>query len=410
MQPISQPAPDAGDSSAVALPSLTPRSAHVPLERERRARWPLYVGLGLLALLIIGAGTAFGVYQTWRGSKMLAPGLMIQGESVGGLEAKTARANLQKRFGRLFITVKTPDRPFKMSLSELGAKPKIEGTLAKAYGVGRAGSTLQNVWNYWTAHETTRRFALPVGWNKTQLKRKMSIVARQYRREPRNARLTVSGAGVQVVPHQTGRALNLGATLFNLQKKYYVGLPALMATIKTVQPRLTAADLAGTDLKIGSYTTRFNSGLWGRTRNIHVASAAIDGRVLMPGELLSFNACTGERLWNKGYRMAHIFETKPGASQAEVVDGLAGGTCQVSSTLYNAVRKTNQKTDDGLKIVERNSHSLPVTYVPRGLDATVAWPYKDFKFRNALPHPVYLRTQIAGSRLTISVWGRVPQA
>jgi vancomycin resistance protein YoaR len=73
------------------------------------------------------------------------------------------------------------------------------------------------------------------------------------------------------------------------------------------------------------------------------------------------------------------------------------------------VRRANEKAGSGLTIVERNSHSLPVTYVPTGLDATVAWPYKDFRFRNSYQHPIYLRSEVIGSRLQISVWGRVPE-
>jgi vancomycin resistance protein YoaR len=139
-----------------------------------------------------------------------------------------------------------------------------------------------------------------------------------------------------------------------------------------------------------------------------VAAAAIDGQVLMPGETFSFNQSTGERTWDKGYRMAHIFERKPGQLKAEVVDGLAGGVCQVSTTLYNAVRKSREAGVKGLRIVERNFHSLPVTYVSPGYDATVAWPIKDFRFRNTLQHPIYLRAAVSGSRLNVSVWGRVP--
>jgi len=149
--------------------------------------------------------------------------------------------------------------------------------------------------------------------------------------------------------------------------------------------------------------------LWGRTRNIHIASKEVDGKVLMPGEDFSFNKSTGERTWDKGYRMAHIFERKPGKEKSEVVDGLAGGVCQVSSTIYNAVRRTNNDTDGRLQIVERNHHSLPVTYVPYGRDATVAWPHKDFRFRNTFAHPIFLRAEVDGSKLTVSVWGRVPE-
>src|SRR5690606_4254857 len=126
------------------------------------------------------------------------------------------------------------------------------------------------------------------------------------------------------------------------------------------------------DVELGRYTTSFNPGLRGRTTNVRLASEAINGKVLMPGERFSFNSITGERTIKKGYRIAHIFVRKPGQTESEIVDGVGGGICQVSSTLYNAVRKTNNKTDSKLAIIERNNHSLPVNYVPSGLDATVA--------------------------------------
>ena len=240
------------------------------------------------------------------------------------------------------------------------------------------------------------------------MRRAMYQLNTKYTKPGRDARLEFANGTLNVVPEAVGSELNVGATLRDLQKKYYLGLQVLNATTRDKQPKVVAADLAGRDLEIGRYRTRFDSGLQGRTRNIEVASERIDGHVMMPGETFSFNQMTGERTWDKGYRMAHIFETKPGAEKAEVVDGLAGGVCQVSSTLYNAVRRANKRTDGGLKIVERESHSLPVTYVPSGLDATVAWPNRDFKFRNNYDFPIYLRAQPDGNRLIVTVRGRVP--
>jgi vancomycin resistance protein YoaR len=269
---------------------------------------------------------------------------------------------------------------------------------------------MSNVGRMWTARGAERRIALPVKWDKAQLRRKMWIVANNYRVEGRDAGLQVVNGEVQIIPEVEGRAINVGDTLQKLQQRYYVGLPATTATVRNVQPRLTAADLEGKDIKMADYTTRFDAGIRGRTTNIRLVARAVDGQVVMPGETFSFNATTGERTAAKGYRIAHIFVRKPGAAEAEVVEGLGGGTCQVSSTLFNAVRKANKKNGKHLKIVERNTHSLPVTYVPTGLDATVAWPYKDFRFRNKFPHPIYLRTAVSRSHLTISVWGRVPDS
>ncbi|HEX8237229.1 MAG TPA: VanW family protein [Abditibacteriaceae bacterium] len=374
------------------------------------SRWLRTAAFSLLALGVVAAGASYGAYSMWLNSGRIAPGVIVQGEHLGGLTAQDARRRLTERFDRLFIEVKTPQRSFKMSVKELGGQPQIQEAVKNAYWFGRSQGVVHNVWNVMSARQNEKRLTLPVRWNKDRLRQKMWTVARLYNQEPQDATLQVTEIGADVIEGRSGRKLNVGETLLQLQKKYYAGLPAVEATVRAVKPRITAANLAGTDIQLGEYRTRFNAGEWGRTRNIYVAAASIDGQVLMPGETFSFNQSTGERTWDKGYRMAHIFERKPGKTEAEVVDGLAGGVCQVSSTLYNAVRKSKDKVGRGLRIVERNYHSLPVTYVPPGFDATVAWPIKDFRFRNSLGHPVYLRAVVNGSRLNVSIWGRVPDS
>ena len=368
-------------------------------------RWTCYSVLGLLA---IAGGGAYGMYASWRGGEQIAPQFYIQGEPVGGLTRLEARKRLEQRFGRLVHTIQTPHRTFMLSLEDLGGEPQINDAVNNAYWYGRSGNPFRNMWRLWQARQEEHRLKLPVEWNKDRLRRTMWTVATQYQMSPQDASLKVGEKGAEVVPHQEGRSINVGATLQNLQRGYYTGLPQSEAVVRTVMPRITSADLDGVDMKLGDYRTYFDSGLRGRTKNIRLAADALDGRVLMPGEEFSFNASTGERTSSKGYRIAHIFVRKPGESESEVVDGLGGGVCQVSSTLFNAVRRANRKAGKQLRILELNHHSLPVTYVPFGLDATVAWPHKDFKFRNKFSHPIYLRASVGGSRLNISVWGRVP--
>lgn len=397
--------------ATIAQPVAPVWVSHAKEAPRSALSWPRVLGWSALAILVTIAGAAYGAYATWARGDRIAPGVLVQGENISGLSAVDARRRLTRRFGRLFVEVKTPNRSYRLALRELGGQPQLDRAVKNAYWYGRSGNLnlLGNMKRVLMPGDQQRRLSLPVRWDKARMRRTMWTVAANYRRAPHNAALLVSDVGVQVQPEQLGRSINVGETLKQLQKKYYVGRPEVAAAVREERPRLTAVSLAGTDVELGRYPTSFDSDLEGRTRNIHVAAQAVDGKVLMPGQLFSFNQQTGERTWDKGYRMAHIFETKPGADKAEVVDGLAGGTCQVSSTLFNAVRRVNKKTDHRLKIVERNTHSLPVTYVPSGLDATVAWPDKDFKFRNTFPHPVYLRTHVSGSRLTISIWGRVPQ-
>jgi vancomycin resistance protein YoaR len=370
--------------------------------------WPRITLATLLVLSVIALGTLLGIYESWNKSGKLAPGFIVQGENLGGLSQAQAKARLEKKFGRLFLNLETPERPYKLALRQLGGQVLVDQSVEQVYWYGRSENLFANAWTYWTTRENEQRRFLPVKWNKDMLRKTMWTVARNYHRAPRDAKLEVTTSGIQIIPDESGRAMNVGATCKTLQAHYFPGKPAVQVTTRTIAPRLAAADLSGRDVMFAKYTTYFDSGLEGRTQNIHLAAQAINGKVLMPGESFSFNNSTGERTGDKGYRIAHIFIHKPGKSEAEVVDGRGGGTCQVSSTLYNAVRKTNNKTDGRLAILERNTHSLPVTYVPSGLDATVAWPDKDFKFRNKFAHPVYIRTEISGAHITISIWGRVP--
>lgn len=306
----------------------------------------------------------------------------------------------------MFVTVQTPDRDFKLSLNQLGGEILFSDAVNNAYWYGRNGNIAVWLLSLLDESKNQQRRALPVKWNKDQLRKTMWTVATQYLRPARNARLEVASAGVGIRADQSGRAINVGETCAALQTQYYVGKPEIKATTTSVAPKLAAADLIGRDVLMGKYTTSFNPIREGRTTNVRLATTAINGKVLMPGE--KFSVQRHDRRTHDGQRLSRRarFVHLPGKEKAEVVDG-RGGVCQVSSTLFNAVRKTNDKTNDHLAIVERNTHSLPVSYLPSGLDATVAWPDKDFRFRNTFPHPVYLRAEVSGSRLSISIWGRV---
>ncbi len=393
---------------AAVKPAVAPVVAAGRLSFRLR---PLYmVGLAALVALTGVAGAGASVYNNWKNEGKIAPKVRIAGEDVGGLTRGEAVARLNQRFGKLAFTLQTDDKNVVLGLADMGGKPSIASTIDKALALGRGDNIVGNFMRVFGSEVKPRSFMLPVEWNRGALTSRLNIVNGQYAQPAVDARLvTVSGATPTVRGESSGRALDVTATADKIQKTYYLGLSKILAVTQQTTPQITAADLAGHDVNLGEYRTEYNGGVAGRTTNIKVACRAIDGQVLMPGETLSFNGLTGERTYSKGYRMAHIFLREKGETESQVVDGLAGGVCQVSSTLYNAVRKVNsQSVGKPLKIVERNTHSLPVTYVPSGRDATVAWPGKDFKFRNNNNFPIYVRTASGNGRLTISLWGRVP--
>ncbi len=130
-----------------------------------------------------------------------------------------------------------------------------------------------------------------------------------------------------------------------------------------------------------------------RTNNLRLASNKINGKVLMPGETFSYNNIVGERTWAAGYRNAAIYEN------GQVVDGLGGGICQVSSTLYNSVLRSN------LEVVERTNHMFKTSYLGGGLDATVAYGSLDFKFKNNRNYPIKIVSSVSGGYCTVQIYG-----
>jgi hypothetical protein len=140
----------------------------------------------------------------------------------------------------------------------------------------------------------------------------------------------------------------------------------------------------------GYYTKLINSSA-ARTNNIKLSCAKINGKILNPGELFSFNQTVGPRTSAAGYQSAAIFSGKT------VIQGIGGGICQTVSTIYNVVLEAD------LSVVERHPHSLKVAYVAPGRDATVAWGSLDFKFRNNYYIPIEILCKVEGNYVVVAL-------
>lgn len=119
-----------------------------------------------------------------------------------------------------------------------------------------------------------------------------------------------------------------------------------------------------------------------RVSNIRMACSKISGKKLAPGEEFSFNNLTGKKTGKNGYKYAPVIV------DGEKSYGIGGGVCQVSSTIYMAA------VNSGLQITDHHNHSEPVAYAPDGMDATVVYGYKDFKFRNNTDKLLYIYTWV----------------
>ncbi|APH07104.1 VanW family protein [Bacillus weihaiensis] len=198
----------------------------------------------------------------------------------------------------------------------------------------------------------------------------------------------------QLVSEEVGYRLDERKFLELLYTRYFSGGPAtLRIPLQTLHPRVDSELLSSIRTKqIGYYTTTFNTRNKQRSQNIRLASQAINNHVVFPGEIFSFNSVVGKRTTEKGYLPAPVIV------KGELSEGIGGGICQVSSTLFNAVDYA--KVD----IIERYSHSRSVPYVPPNRDATVSWYGPDFTFRNQHNQPILIQSKIYHGTLSISIF------
>lgn len=203
-----------------------------------------------------------------------------------------------------------------------------------------------------------------------------------------------SQGNATITPSRMGLTVDLDQLVQKIKRELPV-CSLIEIPTRDVFPTVTTADLEKIKpvQTIASYTTTLTSDV-NRTSNIRIACRQLDGTVVAPGEVFSFNQRIGPRSEANGYRKAMII------SGGKFVPGLGGGVCQVSSTLYNTL------LDAGLTVTERWQHSLPVPYVPKGRDATVVYGRKDLKFYNNTGAYIVIKASIQGNKLTIGLLGQ----
>ena len=175
-------------------------------------------------------------------------------------------------------------------------------------------------------------------------------------------------------PEENGIDFDVEAAKAMLQEEK----PEYEIALKITKPKKTVKDIgteAFPDL-LATFSTNYQASNVSRTTNLKLASNKINGTVILPNEEFSYNKVVGERTISAGYKMAATY------SNGQVVDGLGGGICQISSTLYDAVVMAN------LNVTTRRNHQFVTSYVPAGKDATVVWGAQDFKFVNSRKYPV----------------------
>lgn len=359
---------------------------------------------GIVICLIIGA--------LWR-TGILAPGVLegnrisrgvtVGGYDVGGMTLPEARTRLAAQMGQCEtapILLKLDDETWRVNPEEIGTVVDVEAALRAAYSIGRSGRLCARLIQRRQAAREGIDIPLVVSVDEQRLRDLVFALASVVQVQPVDARIVITDDDEVIIePSSEGRRLNVDELISRLRSTTLMrGAREIDLPVETAPPARVTSDIESQGIKrlMGEYTTKFKASNVKRAENIRLGAAMIDGTIIAPGDVFSFNEVVGPRTPERGFLEADII------LNAELVPGIGGGICQVSTTLYNAALLSD------LEVVSRVNHSLPISYVPLGRDATVSYGTIDLKVRNNTEHHVLLKARVDKDTITFKVFGDLP--
>jgi len=354
----------------------------------------------LVLIMVLGIGGFYGyVYNsTKKWSSLIYPGVKIGEVDISGKTIVEAKAILTKQYSSALlkknITIKTPLKTYSLNYKKINAEYNVDSVVSEAFGYGKNLTLFQKY--KLIKNPVVKVLTMKFSYNPKPLNELISKMKKEINNNPKNARLSINGGNFSITSDKKGAKLMDDKLKKEIVSNLIGDIKApdilIVAEIKPILATITKEKLQTVNARVSSFSSNFSTSSYGRSTNITLAVQSINGTLVMPGKSFSFNGTVGQRTASKGYKPAPVdIGTKVGSDYG-------GGICQVSTSLYNAVIRSN------IKSTERNHHSIPSTYIPLGMDATVDWGNLDYKFTNTLAYPVYIESFVSNKVLTFNIY------
>ncbi|HZS37801.1 MAG TPA: VanW family protein [Polyangia bacterium] len=374
---------------------VTPTEGEQRAEPDARARrrWPTIAG-GAVAFAALVALYVHSV----RAPSTIA-GLRVAGQPMGGvpfaeLDARVGAAIDQFLDGRVVLAFGRDS--LKATRRDAGFIVDRAEAVRAAREAGKRGNPLSDLAARSRARRGKLDLDLPLDLDRPKALEFLTEIKDDVDRAPVDARLDLERH--TIAPESPGYLLRVYDSMVALEYAARSGQPRIELPVAATPPRVTAADLKDVDIStvLGNWETHYSSvGMDSdRTYNLKVGADHLNGHILKPHEIFSFNEVVGDRTEKEGYRVAPVIQG------GELIDGLAGGMCQIASTLHAA------SFFAGLEIVSSTPHSRPSAYIPMGLDSTVVYPTTDLKLRNPYDFPVVMHYQVNQGVVKVELLGK----
>jgi len=356
----------------------------------------------LFSLLFLFLLTGFLYVRHILNLTTIYPNIYIDGIDVGGLSREDAINllwdNTDKAYLSDYFTLSVKDRQYKIYFSDIDYTPDYEKAAERAYNIGRRGNVAERLKEIWKAWKNRMFITTQMRYNAEKMRKILETIRNETYVEPKDAQISIQNGKTDIKPHEPGFSVDVNRSL---EKIDYLLVNRIWEDAELyseeILPGVTTQMVENIGYRLGEFATAFNPDNEPRVHNIKTACSKINQVLLLPGEEFSMDKTLGARTEQNGYRIAKVIVNN------EPVDGLGGGICQVTSTLYNSVLLS------GLEVLERRNHTLPPSYIEPGRDATISQGYIDFRFRNNTDYAILIEAKTSGNRVTVTIWGRKPE-
>ncbi|PZT56984.1 VanW family protein [Paenibacillus silvae] len=367
----------------------------------------------LFSLLLIGSAS-YGLLYMYVNQPNLPKGVKVGGWEMDGKPRKEVLTELRIRIQQL------QDWPVTLEIAEPSpiTMTHVAGELGVSYHANSFVNALKeleegNLWERaYARYQFPEVFPLDMTYNEPTLKQLLSPAwEKETFGTPAEAvRRITANDEVQYIPEKSVHRIDWKTLSTLLQTKLHRELSEVHEGAKPdpvrislplylLKPEVTIDSLKqeGIDRKIIQFSTSLGNSSKGRVHNVSAAAQAINGMILPPGGVFDYEKVIRKAEKEYGFREAPVIVN------GRLTPGIGGGICQVSSTVYNAALLT------GLDIVERRNHSLPVKYIPKGLDATFASGAINFRFKNNTEKSLLIHAKVQGGRMVVKFFGTFPE-
>lgn len=364
----------------------------------------LLLGLSAISLVLVMVVMGqFFIMESEDPSNVIENGTMINGVNVGGMDYYDAEKLIydvfKEKSENFSLTLKYKDKTWTFDKDDFKVNSEIHTIIEEAQkrneiveSYEKQTETLKDLQNDGASVNVAFNYIF-VG-----LDEKIDEIIKEIEIEPVNSEIKFNAQNsnpFEVTEHKNGLRVNKEQLYFDINEQFNKtnNVEVEIKTFEQVADVTKQENLENTT-QISTFVTYVSDSTGGRKSNVKKALDCFNGFVVEPNETVSFNKVTGPHTLDNGYKIATIIYN------GRYVDGVGGGICQASTTLYNALLLADAE------ILEVHKHTLPVKYVPLAMDAMVSDYVADLKFKNVSDEPLYIQTVCDSESVRVNIYGK----